>query len=71
MTAKPSSPTGTRTSPTTPPARELQAKPFEKGGGLFPEAMSDDWAAKGGPGLSHFLDGNLEAHAADLGIPIR
>ncbi|MCZ0203834.1 alpha/beta hydrolase [Streptomyces sp. UMAF16] len=40
----------------------LQAKPFEKGGGLFPEAMSDDWAAKGGPGLSHFLDGNLEAH---------
>ncbi|MGW2713552.1 alpha/beta hydrolase [Streptomyces sp. NPDC001356] len=40
----------------------LQAKPFEKGGGLFPEAMSDEWAAKGGPGLSHFLDGNLEAH---------
>ncbi|WP_399552761.1 hypothetical protein [Streptomyces sp. WELS2] len=29
----------------------LQAKPFEKGGGLFPEAMSDDWAAKCGPGI--------------------
>ncbi|MFJ9813677.1 alpha/beta hydrolase [Streptomyces sp. NPDC101151] len=45
----------------------LQAKPFDKGGGLLPEAMSDEWAAKGTPGLQHFLDGNLAAHRAGSG----
>ncbi|MET9964709.1 alpha/beta hydrolase [Streptomyces sp. NPDC006356] len=45
----------------------LQAKPFDKGGGLFPEAMSDDWAAKGAPGLQYFLDGNHVAHQAASG----
>ncbi|MYR16907.1 alpha/beta hydrolase, partial [Streptomyces sp. SID6137] len=45
----------------------LQAKPFEKGGGLFPEAMFDRYAEKGGPGLSHYLDGNLEARRSVSG----
>ncbi|MFI2643963.1 alpha/beta hydrolase [Streptomyces sp. NPDC018610] len=45
----------------------LQAKPFDKGGGLFPEAMSDDWAAKGAPDLQQFLDGNRAAHQAASG----
>ncbi|MET8724408.1 alpha/beta hydrolase [Streptomyces misionensis] len=45
----------------------LQAQPFEKGGGLFPEAMFDKYAEKGGPGLSHYLDGNLEARRSVSG----
>ncbi|WDO06571.1 alpha/beta hydrolase family protein [Streptomyces murinus] len=45
----------------------LQAMPFEKGGGLFPEAMFDRYAEKGGPGLSHYLDGNLEARRSVSG----
>ncbi|MFF5401604.1 alpha/beta hydrolase [Streptomyces misionensis] len=45
----------------------LQARPFEKGGGLLPEAMFDKYAEKGGPGLSHYLDGNLEARRSVSG----
>ncbi len=45
----------------------LQAKPFDKGGGLFPEAMSDEFAEKGAPNLQGFLDGSRAAHQAASG----
>lgn len=44
-----------------------QAMPFEKGGGLFPEAQHGDRAEKAGPTLREFLDGNRAAHQAATG----